>query len=558
MALLVRNNAASTLQSSVTGSTLELNLPSGHGSRFPLPASGDFFIVTVQEGSAFEIMRCTARNDDELTVQRAQEGTTAQGFSAGSTVTMRITAGVLQALQAELADIADDAAAAAASASAANVTATAAQAAATAAANTRVPLAGGAMTGALSLAYNNPAVSLSKQASGQAANIFGLTTTQLRWALILGDNNPESGANAGSHFTVYRYNDAGAYAGQPFWINRANGRTNINEGLTLNGTVTSSGTITSDIGVYAGSGLNGRAAMIAGNPTNPGYVEFRTADNTRRGYVGFGISSKLALVAESGWEWTVFGNMTFNNITYHDSGFVIVRNNTSPQVVFQNLSGAEQGRIFTFGGSAMAFHAGSSSFQLNGSTLYGPQRDSDATGGVAQIESSTSSGGVSDGVIAAYSFHIPGAYRTKLKMRGDGVVGIGGNSASSWRWYVNTVNGDMTAAGNVFAYSDRRLKEHLSYIEDPLRIVNAITGYTFTWKKDAGAIVGKPGTRDTGLLAQELQNVEHLIPGVISESPTASFEDGFRPLTVAYDKLVPVLVEAIKVLNERIKQLENR
>src|SRR5690606_32111243 len=46
--------------------------------------------------SQFEIMRCTARNGDTLTVVRAQEGTSAITFSAGDVVELRLTAGTLE------------------------------------------------------------------------------------------------------------------------------------------------------------------------------------------------------------------------------------------------------------------------------------------------------------------------------------------------------------------------------------------------------------------------------------------------------------------------------
>lgn len=99
MALKLSNNADGLLALAISDSDTSLTLRAGHGSRFPALGSGDWFPITVvraSDPSQFEIMRCTARSGDTLTVVRAQEGTSAITFDAGDVVSLRLTSGTLE------------------------------------------------------------------------------------------------------------------------------------------------------------------------------------------------------------------------------------------------------------------------------------------------------------------------------------------------------------------------------------------------------------------------------------------------------------------------------
>lgn len=100
MTTLFKNNAYSRLLAPAAPGALTLTLEAGTGARFPAPGADTFF-VTVQDYTSLqiEIMLCTARAGDVLTVTRAQEGTVAQNFAAGAVVECRLTAGMLLALQ---------------------------------------------------------------------------------------------------------------------------------------------------------------------------------------------------------------------------------------------------------------------------------------------------------------------------------------------------------------------------------------------------------------------------------------------------------------------------
>ncbi|MCD4504746.1 pyocin knob domain-containing S74 family peptidase [Chromobacterium piscinae] len=151
-------------------------------------------------------------------------------------------------------------------------------------------------------------------------------------------------------------------------------------------------------------------------------------------------------------------------------------------------------------------------------------------------------GGQGDSQTAAAVWQVPNAWAVKLALRHDGVFGLGGGSAEAWRWYVDTKTGDMTAAGNVGWFSDRRLKTDIEPIADALDKVRRLNGYTFT-RTDTGA-------RQVGLIAQEVQAVQ---PEAVTEAA-----DEAKTLTVAYGNLAGLFVEAMKEQQSHIERLEAR
>lgn len=92
---------------------------------------------------------------------------------------------------------------------------------------TRVSKHGDVMDGTLTLAYNNPAIILAKQAAAQKNSIYGYTTGSARWEVVLGNAVAEGGSNAGSNYVIARYNDAGAFIDNPVHILRSSGLVTI-------------------------------------------------------------------------------------------------------------------------------------------------------------------------------------------------------------------------------------------------------------------------------------------------------------------------------------------
>lgn len=94
------NNASSILAGTITSTATSVSLSTGDGAKFPSLSGTQYFIITVQDTSGNqEYMKVTAISGDVLTVVRAQENSTASGFTANlARVELRDTAGTLAAL----------------------------------------------------------------------------------------------------------------------------------------------------------------------------------------------------------------------------------------------------------------------------------------------------------------------------------------------------------------------------------------------------------------------------------------------------------------------------
>jgi len=109
------------------------------------------------------------------------------------------------------------------------------------------------------------------------------------------------------------------------------------------------------------------------------------------------------------------------------------------------------------------------------------------------------------------------------------------------------VAGAILATNDVvaFASSDERLKENLEPIGSAIEKVEQITGYTYNWiPMEDIHVYGN--MKDIGVIAQE---VEKVLPEIVSDR-----ENGYK--AIKYDKLTAVLIQAVKELSEKVKQLE--
>ena len=91
---LYTNNAASSLAAGITSTQTTIQLSDGMGNLFPTPVGGDYFYATIVSVSlpVVEIVKCTARSGDYLTVVRGEEGTVPLPFNINDGVQLRITA----------------------------------------------------------------------------------------------------------------------------------------------------------------------------------------------------------------------------------------------------------------------------------------------------------------------------------------------------------------------------------------------------------------------------------------------------------------------------------
>jgi len=187
--------------------------------------------------------------------------------------------------------------------------------------------------------------------------------------------------------------------------------------------------------------------------------------------------------------------------------------------------------------------------EMVGSIKGGYQSMVMATGDTSPGSMVLRSHGTGDNNLAGLSFKTDN-YGIKLGLRDDGVFGAGGWNRNVWSFY-SAANGDFVAAGDVKAYSDPRLKEDIQPLDNALDRICQLNGVSFTWKENKSVIL-KGGEKDFGLLSTNVAQVfpEAVRPGIEI--------DGVVYDTVAYSKLVAPLIEAVKVLADRVEQLESK
>ena len=120
--------------------------------------------------------------------------------------------------------------------------------------------------------------------------------------------------------------------------------------------------------------------------------------------------------------------------------------------------------------------------------------------------------------------------------------------------FYNSATDTLSVIGDVIAFaSDDRLKTNKSPIDNPLDKVMKIEGFTYNFN-EIGAEIFDSSTRHVGVSAQQIQKV---LPEAVAPAPLNIVNDEDY-LTVKYDKLVPLLIEAIKELNEKVEKLEQK
>jgi hypothetical protein len=130
-----------------------------------------------------------------------------------------------------------------------------------------------------------------------------------------------------------------------------------------------------------------------------------------------------------------------------------------------------------------------------------------------------------------------------LVIKENGFIGMG-NSAPTVRLQVT---GDIIA-NSIAGSSDARFKTNIAPIANPLQKVLALRGVHFNWNTSAFPQRMFSDKRTLGFIAQE---VEKVLPEIVQTENTT---EGYK--SVQYDKVVALLVEAMKEQQKQINQLK--
>jgi hypothetical protein len=121
--------------------------------------------------------------------------------------------------------------------------------------------------------------------------------------------------------------------------------------------------------------------------------------------------------------------------------------------------------------------------------------------------------------------------------------------------------GEIRATNQITSYySDERLKEDIVQIQNALEKVMSLRGVTYKPNSIAESL-GYKKQNEVGVIAQD---VEKVLPEAVKPAPfdimlfenTEISRSGQNYKTVQYEKIVPLLIEAIKELNKQIIDLK--
>jgi hypothetical protein len=114
----------------------------------------------------------------------------------------------------------------------------------------------------------------------------------------------------------------------------------------------------------------------------------------------------------------------------------------------------------------------------------------------------------------------------------------------------STTAGEIRATNDITAYySDDKLKTKLGNITNALEKVKSLNGFYYEANQTAQDL-GYKVKREVGLSAQQVQKI---LPEIVVPAPISD-----KYLTIHYDRVIPLLVEAIKELEEQVRDLKSK
>jgi len=313
--------------------------------------------------------------------------------------------------------------------------------------------------------------------------------------------------------------------------------------------------------------FSGTTLTIAGElatTTNKGVASFNSTD--------FSVSSGVVSIVHEHIEDIVGGMLSGSggtSVTYNDGTGVVTINSTAPHytsAIAVGDGGLTQKNFTTTlktkldGIAANATNTAAPHYtsaiavgdggltQKNFTTTLKNKLDGIAAGATnTAAPHYTSAIAVGDGGLTQKNF------TTTLKNKLDGIAAGATTYTSNQATNTNStvLFGEVRSSGNITAYySDDRLKTRLGSIKNPLDKVCSLNGFYFKQNEKGNEITPQyEDMMQVGISAQEIKSV---LPEVVVEN---AIEDQYD--SVHYDKVVPLLIEAIKELKSEIESLKS-
>lgn len=276
------------------------------------------------------------------------------------------------------------------------------------------------------------------------------------------------------------------------------------------------------------------AADVGAAPAGFGLGGYGTAigtvlgDNDLRRQSGFFQGSNIAGLPTSPHTWNYVFNQAHGNAAGY-FGYLAISFDCSKAWIGGQSGGVQKGpfelvkqydRIVASGASGHDYHQ--CAVEVNGNTAI------DSRPGIG--------------------FHMAGRFASTLHLWEAGDFRFHTQGLAS---YAGIMTGNVNA-NDVYIRSDRRLKKNLVEVRDALRKVSALTAYYYDKKQTLEAT--EYDKKEVGLIAQD---VEQVLPEAVTRVVDSSNKDGTEILTLSNSALIALLVEAVKELSEKVKELEH-
>jgi hypothetical protein len=346
MSALVTNNASATLANNTSGAggtgvsstATSITLTTGEGSLFPSPSSPNFFYATlVNTSNAIEVIKCTARSGDTLTVVRGQDNTAALSWNNGDKCELRPCAGLF---------------------------------------NNKLDLDTGGTLGSTSQAgafgINGP--------GGTARYVTAYTAGNASWSWGA-DNTAlgSQGSDVGSNFALTRYNDNGVAIDSPIYITRSTGAITVKDSLTVDGTTffngstsfsayTNGSTPLIQFGSNVWVGWNGTNIYLTNGGSSQAYL------NTSGTFFAPAITASSGAIAAAAGLTVSSGGATISGLVTAENGITVSNGLT-----------VASGTLTIDSGVTVSTSSGAIPF----ASLAAPSKNTQATNGYVQLPGGT-------------------------------------------------------------------------------------------------------------------------------------------------------------------------
>ena len=332
--------------------------------------------------------------------------------------------------------------------------------------------------------------------------------------------------------------------------------TNLNQLTNGPGYITSSGSISGNAATATNlSGAGGSYIQSTSTGTSYQY-NYQVRENS-----GGGSNTSEIYAPQLGFHWS---GVVASSIMMEASGRIAIRNN--PGSAYESFIASDI--------------TASSSLRVNSNTTTG------TAAGVVNLGTTSDPSSISNSSIIGLTWGLRGDSQGYYIVRSNnmtyggytynrldlswhtGIVIGAGTTYGGIRFWNNSTNigsliasigdGDsnMRSTADIIAYaSDKRLKENVINIPNALDKIKQINGVYFDWKDKTKELGFNPSQKnDVGVIAQEIQAI---LPEVVTLAPfdyeLGKSKSGENYLTVKYDKLAPLFIEAIKELNQKVE-----